>query len=408
MGSETLNNSNKSIIERFITLEAFSGLLLLFALLFALIVNNTPLSHYYESLTNLPIHIRIGLLVIEKPLVLWLNDGLMAIFFMLLALEMKREMIEGELSKLSQVRLPFLGAIGGIIVPAILYWAFTHHDPGMARGWPIPITTDIAFVLGLIALLGKSVPRSLRVTMVALSIVDDVLAIIIIAIVYTGKLSELSLLVAAMGIVFLFVLNRCRVENLAPYIIIGTIIWVCVLKSGIHATLAGVIVGLFVPMKGRKDSHYSPLKDLENKLHPWVAYGILPLFVFCNGGLPFADFGWAQLHSPVSLGIIFGLVVGKAVGVFLFAGACTFFGWSPMPKDANYKHLLGFACLTGIGFTMSLFLSSLAFNQTPYEDIAKQSILVASAVSCLIAVAIFKFRWRRPRESTPSVAGSCK
>ncbi len=395
MGSENLNNQNKSFIERFITLEAFSGLLLLFALLFALIVNNTPLSGVYEKLINLPIHVRVGLLVIEKPMVLWLNDGLMAVFFMLLALEMKREMIEGELSKFSQVRLPLMGAVGGIIVPAIIYWAFTHHNPNMVRGWPIPITTDIAFVLGVMALLGKCIPRALRVTMVALSIVDDVLAIMIIAIVYTGKLSELSLIVAAMGIVFLFVLNRCRVENLAPYLLIGTVIWVCVLKSGIHATLAGVIVGLFIPMKGQPDSHYSPLKNLENKLHPWVAYGILPLFVFCNGGLPFADFGLKELANPVSLGIIFGLVFGKAIGVFLFSGACTFFGWSEMPSGSNYRHLLGFAFLTGIGFTMSLFLSSLAFTGTPFEDIAKQSILVASAISCFVAVFIFKFRWRK-------------
>lgn len=390
MDRNYLNITNKSYIERFISLEAFSGLLLLFALLLALIINNTPLEHVYEGLVNLRIHVRIGYLIIEKPFVLWLNDGLMAIFFLLLSLEMKREIVEGELSSLAQIRLPLFGAIGGIVVPALIYWLFNHNSPTAIQGWPIPITTDIAFVLGVIALLGKSVPRSLRVTMVALSIVDDVLAIAIIAIVYTGQLSELSLSIGGMGLVGLFVLNRCRVEQLTPYMILGIIIWIAVLKSGIHATLAGVLIGLFIPMKGRKRPGFSPLKNMEHKLHPWVAYLILPLFVFCNGGLPFADMSLNQFCDPIALGIIGGLVIGKCAGVFLFSAICTYLGWSKMPTGANYWHLLGFSALTGIGFTMSLFLSSLAFTGTPYEDIAKQSILFASLISCLLAVLVFR------------------
>lgn len=392
MDTKNLNHSSGSFIERFITLEAFAGLLLLFALLLALIVNNTPLSVFYNNLIDLRIHVRIGHLLIEKPFVLWLNDGLMAIFFMLLALEMKREIVEGELSSFSQLRLPFIGAIGGIVVPGLIYWLFNHNSPTTAAGWPIPITTDIAFVLGVMALLGKYVPSSLRVTMVALSIVDDVLAIAIIALVYTGQVSSLSLLIGAMAIVVLFVLNRCRIEQLTPYMLVGIIVWIAMLKSGIHATLAGVIVGLFIPMRGRRDPNYSPLKNLEHKLHPWVAYCILPLFVFCNGGIALHDINPAHFSHPVSLGIIFGLIVGKTIGVFGSTSLCIALGWSAMPHQSSYRHLLGFSCLTGIGFTMSLFLSSLAFTGTAYEDLAKQSILLASLLSCLLAVLIFRLK----------------
>lgn len=392
MGNNNLNHNNSSFIERFITLEAFGGLLLLFALLLALIVSNTPLHKVYESLLDLRIHVRVGYLLINKPFVLWLNDGLMAIFFMLLALEMKREIVEGELSSWSQLRLPFIGAIGGIVVPGLIYWLFNHNDPLSAAGWPIPITTDIAFVLGVMALLGKYVPSSLRVTMVALSIVDDVLAIAIIALVYTGKLSTLSLIIGAMALVILFILNRCRVEQLTPYMLVGIIVWVAVLKSGIHATLAGVVVGLFIPMRGRRDPNYSPLKNLEHKLHPWVAYCILPLFVFCNGGIALNDINPVQFSHPVALGIIAGLLVGKAVGVFGSTSLCIAMGWSAMPERSNYQQLLGFSCLTGIGFTMSLFLSSLAFTDTAYEELAKQSILLASLLSCLLAVLIFRLQ----------------
>lgn len=398
MDTNTLNKINKNPIERFISLEAFSGLLLILALLLALIIDNSGLVHFYESIVNMKVAVQVGILTINKPLVLWLNDGLMAIFFMLLALEMKREILGGELSSLKQIRLPFLGAIGGIIVPALIYWAFNHHTADTLRGWPIPITTDIAFVLGVIALLGKAVPPSLRVMMVALSIVDDVLAIAIIAIVYTGNLSSLSLIIGSMAIILLFVLNRCNVDALTPYMLLGIVIWVAVLKSGIHATLAGVIVGLFIPNTSTNKPGYSPLITLEHALHPWVAYLILPLFVFCNGGLPFGGFGWQQLTHPVTLGIIFGLVAGKCIGVFGCSALCIKFGWSNMPRGANYLHLLALAALTGIGFTMSLFLSSLAFTGSPYEDLAKQSILIASLISCVLAVGLFKLS---QRYSTP-------
>ncbi len=391
MDNNSIEPLPKNFIERFISLEAFSGLILIFALLLALIVNNTPLHTLYEGMINMRIDLRIGYLEIKKPFVLWLNDGLMAVFFMLLALEMKREIIEGELSSFKQLRLPLIGAIGGIVVPGLIYWLFNRHNPATVGGWPIPITTDVAFVLGVIALLGKSIPSSLRIMMVALSIVDDVLAILIIAVVYTNQLSTLSLIVGAMAIILLFVINRCKVQQLTAYMLLGVVIWIAVLKSGVHATLAGVIVGLFIPMTSN-NPNYSPLKTLEHTLHPWVAYVILPLFVFCNGGLPFKDMQLGHLADPVSLGIMAGLVVGKCIGVFGFSATCIRLGWCTMPTEATYRHLLGFSMLTGIGFTMSLFLSSLAFTGTAYEDIAKQSILLASLLSGLLAVAIFHFK----------------
>lgn len=394
-------NQRPNMIERFISLEAFAGILLLFALAITLIVNNTALTPLYNAFVDLPIHITVGTISIKKPLVLWLNDGLMALFFLLLSLEIKRELIEGELAQWQQVRLPLLAACGGILLPIGFYWLFTHNHPELKAGWPIPIATDIAFVLGIMALLGRSVPKSLRVTMVALSIVDDVLAIAIIAIVYTSKLSWISLLIAGIGTLALITLNLAGVKKLSIYLLIGVVIWVGVLKSGIHATLAGVIVGLCIPIQGKANKS-SPLKLLEHKLHPWVAYIILPLFVFCNGGQSFAHFSLSQLTCPISLGIIFGLVFGKSIGVFLACWLCLKVGWADMPENCHYRHLAGLALLCGIGFTMSLFINSLAFTLTPYEDLARQAILGGSTIACLLAVLIFK-GWpvTKPTQATP-------
>lgn len=382
-------DQNRHHFNQFFSLEALAGLLLFIALLVALVINNSPLAHWYNLIIDFPIHIGLGAFSIAKPLLLWLNDGLMAIFFMLLAMELKREMLEGELKHINNIRLPLIGAIGGIIIPAAIFYLANHHHPHTLKGWPIPTTTDIAFVLGVMALLGKRIPHELRVIMVSLSIVDDVLAISIIAIVFTDHLSLLSLSLAAGCIALLAVMNLAKVSRVSAYIIIGLIMWVCVLKSGVHATLAGVIVGLFIPMQDHSQPRRSPLRQLEHHLHPWVSFVILPLFVFCNGGLSFSGFTWSQLAQPVALGIILGLVLGKPIGVYLLSNLAIKFKFAQLPSTIKQRHLLGLSLLCGIGFTMSLFLTTLAFNLTPYEDIARQAVLFGSFICGGVAVVIF-------------------
>ncbi len=380
--------------QQFVQLETASGILLLVALILALIIANSGLYHYYDAFLDTPIQIRVATLNLEKPIIHWINDGLMAIFFMLLAMEIKREMLDGELSSFQQMILPFAAAIGGIVLPAAIYFALNHHDAKALAGWPIATTTDIAFALALIALLGKRVPNSLKVFLVALSIVDDILAIAIIAVFYTNKLSYLSLVLALIGITLLLLFNLFNIKRTAPYMIVGIIIWICVLKSGVHATLAGVLVGFTIPLSTRNSS-FSPLRHLENKLHPWVAYLILPLFVFANGGINFSGVELGNLLHPVSIAIILGLVVGKTLGVFLASWILVQLRFARLPEDSNWMQLFGIAAASGIGFTMSLFLGSLAFFNTPYESMARKSIVLGSFISAAIAIAAFNITYRR-------------
>lgn len=375
-------------IQKFIRLEASGGVLLMFALAIALIIANSPLDRLYQHIIDTPIHIGFGHLKIAKPALLWVNEGLMAIFFMLLSLEIKREFFEGDLSDISQLTLPLAGAVGGIGLPVLIYMWINHaHALGM-RGWPIPTTTDVAFMLGVVALLGKRVPNSLKVMLVALSIVDDIVAIIIIAISYSHSLSWLSLVIAAVGLILLLLFNYFNVVRIAPYVLIGLVIWVGVLKSGIHATLAGVLIGLLIPLKDSKNPEVSPLKSLERKLHPWVVYGVLPIFVFFNGGVPFAGFSWMHLFSAVPLGIALGLFIGKTLGVFFCCWLLLKTNIARLPGDANYRQLFGVSALTGIGFTMSLFLSALAFANTPFENLSRQGVLLGSFLSCVLGVLV--------------------
>jgi len=327
-------------------------------------------------------------LKLAKPAILWVNEGLMAIFFMLLALEIKREFMEGELSEISQLVLPFAGAIGGIGVPVLIFVLINHGHALEMRGWPIPTTTDVAFMLGIVALLGKRVPNSLKVMLVALSIVDDIVAIAIIAVSYSHSLSWIAFAVGLIGIVVLIIFNLCNVARIAPYMIVGVIIWVAVLQSGIHATLAGVAIGLLMPMYNKKDKAISPVSTLERRLHPWVAYGVLPLFVLFNGGVSFAGFSWAQLLEPLPLGIGLGLFVGKSVGVFLCCWIALRLKFATLPNGSSYRQLFGASALTGIGFTMSLFLSTLAFANTQYENLSRQGVLVGSLIACIIGVCV--------------------
>ena len=350
-------------IRDFLRLESASGLLLIIAMIIAMLLANSPLHAYYDLLLQMPVEIRIGHFQIAKPLLLWINDGLMAVFFFLVGLELKREIVEGELSDPRKIVLPALGAVGGMLFPALIYLFFNQHDALAAQGWAIPAATDIAFALGILMLLGHRVPVALKIFLVSLAIFDDIGAIIIIAIFYTSKLSFTALIVALICLVILFIFNRQKVMSLPAYLFIGLIMWVGLLKSGVHATLAGVALAMFIPMRDASKPGHSPLRELEHELHGTVAFIILPLFAFANAGLDLHGVGINTLMHPVTLGIAAGLFIGKQLGVFLFCWLGVRMGWAVLPEGINWRILYGVAILAGIGFTMSLFIGSLAFEE---------------------------------------------
>lgn len=379
----------RSTFTRFFQLEAASGLLLIAAAALALIINNSPLSSFYSSFLEVPVAVQIGALQIAKPSLLWINDGLMALFFLLIGLEVKRELLDGHLSKPSQVVLPGAAAIGGMVVPALIYWALNKDNPAALGGWAIPMATDIAFALGVLALLGKRVPVSLKLFLMTLAIIDDLGAIIVIAIFYSGELSSASLAGAGACLVALIAMNRLGVVKLGPYLIIGLILWVCVLKSGVHATLAGVTLAFCIPLR-TKNAEPSPLLDLEHALHPWVAYGILPLFAFANAGVSLAGVNLESFTHHVPMGIAAGLLVGKTVGVFGLTWLAVKTGLAALPTGANWGQVMGVAILCGIGFTMSLFVGSLAFlpSSSEYAGMDRMGILTGSILAALIGYAV--------------------
>ncbi|WP_338526009.1 Na+/H+ antiporter NhaA [Pseudomonas batumici] len=379
----------RSTFTRFFQLEAASGLLLIAAAALALIINNSPLSHLYGGLLDVPVVAQVGALKIAKPLLLWINDGLMALFFLLIGLEVKRELLEGHLSKPSQVVLPGAAAIGGMVVPALIYWFLNRDNPAALGGWAIPMATDIAFALGVLALLGKRVPVSLKLFLMTLAIIDDLGAIIVIAIFYSHELSTLSLMLAGACLVALIAMNRLGVVKLGPYLVIGLILWVCVLKSGVHATLAGVALAFCIPLRTR-NAESSPLLSLEHALHPWVAFGILPLFAFANAGVSLAGVQLESFTHHVPMGIAAGLLIGKTVGVFGLTWLAVKAGLAALPNGANWGQLFGVAILCGIGFTMSLFVGSLAFipGSSDYAGMDRMGILTGSILAALIGYAV--------------------
>ena len=381
---------------RFFQLEAASGLLLIAAAILALIINNSPLSWLYTSLLDTPVVTQIGALKIAKPLLLWINDGLMALFFLLIGLEVKREVLDGQLSKPSQIVLPGAAAVGGMVVPALIYWFLNRDNPPALDGWAIPTATDIAFALGVLALLGKRVPVSLKLFLMTLAIIDDLGAIVIIAIFYSGELSSLSLGLAAACIAALVAMNRLGVVRLGPYMLIGLILWVCVLKSGVHATLAGVTLAFCIPLRTR-NAEPSPLMTLEHALHPWVAYGILPLFAFANAGLSLSGVSVESFTHHVPMGIAIGLLLGKTVGVFGLTWLAVKIGIAALPHGANWGQVLGVAILCGIGFTMSLFVGSLAFEPgvSDYAGMDRMGILTGSILAALIGYVVTAAASRR-------------
>lgn len=370
------------MIQDFLKLEAASGIILMLTAVAAMIIANSPFAPWYDLLLEIPVVIAVGTFEIAKPLLLWINDGLMALFFFLIGLELKREFLEGDLSQPGQVTLPAIGAVGGMLVPALCYAALNYDNPDALNGWAIPTATDIAFALGILAIIGSRVPLQLKVFLTSLAIFDDLGAIIVIAAFYTDQLSMLSLTVSAAMLVLLFIFNRQGIVSTAPYIFVGIILWVAVLKSGVHATLAGVVLALFIPMKGAPGQP-SPLKELEHNLHALVAFIVLPIFAFANAGISFAGIGFEQIVAPVPLGIILGLVVGKQLGVFGFCFIAIKMGFAQMPKNVNWTLLYGVATLCGVGFTMSLFVGSLAFEQNSTSPIFQDrlGIVIGSLIS---------------------------
>jgi Na+:H+ antiporter, NhaA family len=374
---------------RFFAHESAGGIVLGIAALAALVVSNSPLAGWYESFLHTPGSIVFGqLLVLEKTLQVWINDLLMAVFFFLVGLEIKREIVEGELASRRQAVLPAAAALGGMVVPAAIYAAINWGDAVALRGWAIPSATDIAFAIGILMLLGSRVPASLKVFLTAVAIIDDLGAIVVIAIFYTDNLSALALGGAAAGVAVLALFNRAGVTRVGPYVMVGLVVWVFVLKSGVHATLAGVITALAVPLTDSRGE--SPLHKAEDALHPWVAFAILPLFAFANAGVNLAGTTWATLAQPVTLGTAAGLLVGKVVGVYGMSWLTIKCGIAEAPAGASTRQFIGVAVLCGVGFTMSLFIGGLAFEGLPavFETRLKLGVLAGSLLSALAGVAL--------------------
>jgi len=356
----------------------------------ALLLDNSALSWLYDSLLQTPVAIQVGAFVLNKPLLLWINDGLMAVFFFLIGLEIKREVAEGRLSNLRQAGLPVIAAIGGMVAPAAIYLVLNANDPTAVNGWAIPAATDIAFALGVLALLGPRVPAALKVFLLALAIIDDLGAIAIIAVFYTSELSAPALAVAAVGILGLAGLNARKVTRIAPYLAIGLLVWVSVLKSGVHATLAGVIVALFIPLRGGDKGEWSPLKEVEHDLAPWVGFGILPVFAFANAGVSLQELAPSSLFAGIPLGIAAGLFVGKQLGIMGFVWAGVKLGIARLPDGVTWRQIYGVAILAGIGFTMSLFIGTLAFSDPEQAAAVRIGVLAGSLLSAVAGAFVLR------------------
>lgn len=387
-------------MKEFIHHESLAGIALMVATVAALVFSNTPIKPYYLDLLDKELLISFGVFKIGKPLYLWINDGLMAIFFFLIGLELKREFISGHLSNRDTIALPIVGAIGGLMLPAMIYYWFNSDHAQTVNGWAIPAATDIAFALGVLSFLSNRIPRSAKVFLMTLAIFDDLAAILIIAIFYTADISLNAIFLAIIAILILLVLNRSRVKNVTAYCLVGVFLWACVLKSGAHATLAGIVTAFFIPIN-EKHIDKSPLHRFEHDLHPWVAFFILPVFALANAGLDLKAMSLDFLIHPVALGVGVGLFVGKQLGVFGFCWLAIKCFKINLPKDLSMMGLYGVAILTGIGFTMSLFITSLAFYDPhlhQYSVDAKLGILIGSILSAIIGFAVIRYAYRDRQE----------
>ena len=388
-------SGEQSALVRFINHEATAGLILVVAAALALIVTNAGFAAQYENFLALPVSVRIGSVGLDKTLIHWINDGLMAVFFFLVGLEIKREVLQGNLSSREQIVLPAIAAFGGMVAPALIY-AYFNWGTASIGGWAIPAATDIAFALGALALIGSRVPLSLKVFLLTLATLDDLGAILIIAIFYTSDLSLIGLGLAGAAFACLVILNRMKVDRTAPYIFFGIAMWVFVLKSGVHATLAGVALAMAVPLLRKDGSNF--IHALEEGLHPYVKFLILPLFAFANAGIPLEGFSLATLSLPLPLGITAGLVLGKPLGIILTVGCCVSLGIAKLPERATWAHMIGVGCLAGIGFTMSLFIGTLAFDAPAQIDAVRVGVIAGSIVSTVLGLMIL---WSGSRKSTP-------
>lgn len=391
-----MNNTQESFLSNFFKLESAGGIILMFAAVLAVVFANTFLQSYYVLLLDTPVEIRIGTLEIAKPLLLWINDGLMAVFFFLVGLELKRELVEGELSDKRNIILPGIGAIGGMVAPAIIYIYLNAGNSTAMAGWAIPAATDIAFALGVLSLLGSRVPTTIKIFLTSLAIFDDIGAILIIAVFYTAKISLIALVVVASCILVLALLNKRNTGSKSLYVIIGVIMWVAMLKSGVHATLAGVILAMFIPMKSKTNINYSPLKSMEHDLHSVVAFFILPIFAFANAGINFTGVGTEQIFHSVPLGIALGLFIGKQAGIFGICWVAIKLKLTRLPKGMSWSSLYGTAVLCGIGFTMSLFIGSLAFEGTGVNRLFDKriGIILGSLVSGFVGYLLLRVSLR--------------
>lgn len=392
-------NGTVALMQDFMKKETSAGIVLMIAAIAALIASNTALSGLYTAFLNAPVAVQIGDLKIAKTAVLWINDGLMAIFFFLVGLEIKREVMEGDLSSFDKAALPALAALGGMAGPALIYLAVNAGgDPAALNGWAIPAATDIAFALGILALLGKRVPVALKVLLLAIAIIDDLGAIIIIAMFYTSDLSPYALMLAGGAFIIATMLSRMEIKSLAPYVILGIFMWVCVLKSGVHATLAGVLIALCVPLNVKEGR--SPLRRAEHGLHNWVSFLVLPLFAFANAGVSLKGLSIDQVMAPVPLGIALGLFLGKQVGVMTLSFVAVKLRLASLPNNVTWAHVYGLACLTGIGFTMSLFIGSLAFSGPDAMNEVRLGVLMGSILSGVLGyVLLVMVAKKKPQEA---------
>lgn len=375
---------------KFLKTDAASGVLLMIAGVLAMIAENTAFAPYYDMFLHAHLTVKIENFGLDKSLLHWINDGLMAIFFLYVGLEIKREILQGELSSLQKASLPVIAALGGVIMPALIYSYINWGNAVAMKGWAVPVATDIAFAVGVFALLGNRVPRELKILLLSLAIIDDLVAIIIIALFYTDHLSLSALGMSAVAMLFAVILNRMGVKRIAPYILVGIVMWFCVLKSGVHATLAGVFLAMAIPMEGnqsqdltrRSQDNISPVKHLQHMLHPWVSLMIMPIFAFANAGIPLHGLKLSNLGESIPLGIILGLFFGKQIGVFTFIYVGEKLKLCKKPDAVSWAHIYGLALLTGIGFTMSFFIGALAFsNDVLVLSEVRAGVLVASGLS---------------------------
>ena len=371
-----------NVFKWFFKLEAASGLMLLFTAVLALVVSNSDLNSTYIKVLNTYFFLGFGKFGINLTVLHWINDALMAIFFFLVTLEIKREFIQGELSNPKQAMLPIFGAVGGMLVPALIYVVLNYKDPTTLNGWAIPSATDIAFSLGVLSILGKRVPLSLKVFLTALAIIDDLGAIIIIAVFYSGKIQILYLILMLICLVILIFFNKLNFKNFLPYLFVGLFLWEFTHQSGIHATISGVLLALTIPHKSNKRDKSSLLLKLEHSISPYVAFGIMPIFAFANAGVSLEGINMSSIMNSVPLGILLGLFIGKQVGVFIFSYVSIKMKLAEMPNNSNWLTFYGVGILTGIGFTMSLFVGNLAFVEAPqYLSDVKIGVLLGSLLS---------------------------